>query len=59
MALTLTEAAKLSQNDLQRGVIETFAIESPVLDRLPLMTIQGNAFAYNEEGTLRESSSVR
>lgn len=49
MALTLVEAAKLSQNDLQRGVIETFVQESPVLDRLPFMPIQGNAYAYNEE----------
>lgn len=52
MALTLVEAAKLSQNDLQRGVIETFVQTSPVLDRLPLMEIEGNAFAYNEEATL-------
>jgi hypothetical protein len=52
MALTLVEAAKLSQNDLQRGVIETFLQESVVLDRIPLMEIEGNAFAYNEEGTL-------
>ena len=52
MALTLAEAAKLSQNDLQRGVVETFVIESRVLDRIPLMTIQGNAYAYNEEATL-------
>lgn len=52
MALTLAESAKLSQNDLQRGVIETFVQESAVFDRMPLMTIQGNAFAYNEEATL-------
>lgn len=52
MALTLAQAATLSQNDLQRGVIETFVQESPVLDRLPLMDIEGNAYAYNEEGTL-------
>lgn len=52
MALTLAQAALLSENDLQRGVIETFVQESPVLDRLPLLTIQGNAYAYNEEGTL-------
>jgi hypothetical protein len=51
-AITLVEAAKLSQNDLQRGVIETFVLEAAVLDRLPLMTIEGNAFAYNEEATL-------
>ncbi len=52
MALTLTEAAKLSQNDLQRGVIETFIQEANVLDRIPLLEIEGNAYAYNEEGTL-------
>jgi hypothetical protein len=52
MAQTLVEAAKLSQNSLQRGVIETFVQESVVLDRLPLMDIEGNAFAYNEEATL-------
>jgi hypothetical protein len=52
MALTLAQAALLSQNSLQRGVIETFVQESPVLDRLPLLTIQGNAYAYNEEGSL-------
>lgn len=52
MALTLPEAAKLSTTDLQRGVIETFVQESSILDRIPLLTIQGNAYAYNEEGTL-------
>lgn len=52
MALTLVEAAKLSQNDLQRGVVETFILASQVLDRLPLLPIEGNAYAYNEEGTL-------
>lgn len=52
MAVTLAQAALLSQNDLQRGVIETFVQESAVLDRLPLMEIQGNAYAYNKEATL-------
>ena len=52
MALTLAEAALLSENDLQRGVIETFVQSSPVLDRLPLMPIEGNAYAYNEEAVL-------
>ena len=52
MALTLAEAAKLSQNDLERGVIETFVISSPVLDRLPLKSINGNAYSYTTEGTL-------
>lgn len=52
MALTLAESALLSTNDLQRGVIETFVQSSPVLDRLPLLTIQGNAYSYNQEATL-------
>ena len=52
MALTLAQAALLSTDDLQRGVIETFVQESPVLDRIPLLEIEGNAYAYNEEATL-------
>src|SRR3982751_2113837 len=52
MAVTLAQAAVLSQNDLQRGVLEMFVQESPVLDRLPLMPIEGNAYAYNAEATL-------
>jgi hypothetical protein len=52
MAVTLVQAALLSQNDLQRGVVETFIQESKVLDRIPLLPVQGNAYAYNEEATL-------
>lgn len=52
MAVTLAQAALLSQNDLQRGVLETFVQLSPVLDRLPQLTIQGNAYAYDVEATL-------
>ncbi|MFJ9961072.1 major capsid protein [Streptomyces avermitilis] len=52
MAMTLAEAAKLSEVDLQRGVLETFVQESSVLDRIPFMPIQGNAYAYNQEATL-------
>jgi hypothetical protein len=53
MALTLTETAKnLSTDVLQRGVIETFARTSPVLELLPFMTIAGNSYKYNQEGTL-------
>lgn len=52
MAVTLAQAAVLSENDLQRGVIETFRVSSPILDRIPLLGINGNAYAYNEEATL-------
>ncbi|ATE56150.1 MULTISPECIES: major capsid protein [Actinosynnema] len=52
MAVTLAQAAVLSQNQLARGVMEVFVQESPILDRLPLMQIEGNAYSYNKEGTL-------
>lgn len=52
MAVTLAQAAVLSQNDLQAGVLERFVQESPILDRLPLLQIDGNAYAYNAEATL-------
>jgi hypothetical protein len=52
MALSLAEAAKLSTNDLQRGVIEEFVQTAKVLDRLPLKEIEGNAYAYNTEASL-------
>jgi len=52
MAITLVEAAKLSTDTLQRGVIETFARTSPVLELLPFMTIAGNSYQYNQEGNL-------
>lgn len=50
--LTMIEAAKLMKNPLQTGVIEIFAANNPVLERLPFVDIQGNAFKYNREGSL-------
>ena len=50
--LTLAEASKLIQNPLQRGVVETFARTSAVLERLPFMDVAGNAYSYNVEQTL-------
>lgn len=52
MALTLPEAAKLSTDILQRGVIELFARNSAILEMMPWMEIQGNAYKYNQEATL-------
>lgn len=49
MAVTLAQSAVLSSNMVQRGVIQTFVENSPVLDRLPLMEIEGNAYAYRRE----------
>lgn len=52
MALTLPEAAKLSTDTLQRGVIELYARNSAVLEMLPFMEIEGNSYRYNQEQTL-------
>lgn len=51
-AVTLVQAATISDDDLQAGVLEQFIIQSPILDRLPLKPIDGNSYKYNLEGTL-------
>jgi HK97 family phage major capsid protein len=52
MAITKTEAAKLSSDLLLRGVIETVVKESSVLAHLPFMQVVGNSIAYNREANL-------
>ncbi len=49
MALTLAEGAKLSNDVLLEGVIETVVKDSPVLQRLPFIEIVGNRLTYNRE----------
>lgn len=51
-ALTLAEAAKYATDQLRRGIIETFVLESPVLSMLNFIELNGNAYKYNEETTL-------
>ena len=46
MALSLTEAAKLSNDVVLAGVIETIVKESPVLERVPFIEMVGNALTY-------------
>lgn len=52
MALTLAEAAKLSNDMLLQGVVETIVKDSPVLQQLPFIEIVGNGLTYNQENTL-------
>lgn len=52
MALTLVEASKLSNNVLQKGVIETMVRTTAVLEVLPFMEIHGNAYVYNQVAAL-------
>jgi HK97 family phage major capsid protein len=49
MALTLAEAAKLSNDVLVTGVVETIVKDSPILQRLPFIEIVGNGLTYNRE----------
>ena len=49
MALTLAEAAKLSNDLLLAGVIESIIKESPILQVLPFVEIVGNGLTYNRE----------
>jgi len=48
-ALTLSEAQKLDQNDLQAGVIESLVTRSMVLERLPFAGFTGDNFEFNRE----------
>lgn len=50
--LTILEAAKLTQNTLATGIVEIFARNNPVLERLPFVDIMGNSYTYPREGTL-------
>ena len=56
MALSKTEAAKLSNDLLLRGVIETVVKESSVLSHLPFMQVTGTAVTYNREATMPAAS---
>lgn len=50
--LTLIEWAKLNPQPLQSGVVEIFARENPILERIGFQNIAGSAYKYNIETTL-------
>ncbi len=52
MALTKVEAAKLSNDVFQRGVIQTVIKESLLLQLLPFEEIVGTAKVFNREATM-------
>ncbi len=52
MALTKVEAAKLTDDLLLRGVIETIVLESQVFNYLPFMEVVGTGLTYNREAAL-------
>jgi hypothetical protein len=52
MALLLQEASKLAQDQLRAGIIEVFAENRVILERMDFLNIRGNAYTYNLEGDL-------
>src|SRR5215218_2069932 len=54
--MTKAEAAKLTNDLLLRGVIETIVKESQVLALLPFMEVTGTAVTYNREATMPAAS---
>lgn len=54
MALLRVEAEKLSNNDLEAGVIEEIIDKEDLLAVLPFMQVQGKAYVYNRENTISE-----
>lgn len=53
--VTLAESAKLSQDMLLKGVIETIVSVNPLFEIMPFMGIEGNALAYNRELAIGDS----
>jgi hypothetical protein len=51
-SVTLTESAKLAQDDLVAGVIETVVTVNPMFDVLPFDGVEGNALAFNRENAI-------
>ena len=52
MAMTKAEAAKLTNDLLLRGVVETIVKESSVLQLLPFMEVTGTSVTYNREASM-------
>lgn len=50
--VTMAESAKLTQDQLVAGLIETIVEVNPLYERLPFTEIEGNALAYNRENVL-------
>lgn len=53
--VTLAEAAKLTQDQLVAGLIESIVDVNPLYEMLPFTEIEGNALAYNRENALGDA----
>jgi len=57
-SVTLAESAKLSQDDLVSGLIESIVTVDKFFQMLPFDGIEGNAIAYNRELTIGTVAAV-
>jgi len=55
MPLLVAEAAKLSLEQLERGVIEEIIDKDEMFAMVPFMYVEGKAYVYNRENTLTEA----
>lgn len=53
--VTFAEAAKLTQNMLLRGIIETIVTVNPWYEMMPFTEIAGNALSFNRENAMGDS----
>ncbi|EON6877081.1 major capsid protein, partial [Escherichia coli] len=58
MPLLRDEAEKLSNNELEQGVIETIIDRDDLFAVLPFMKINSKAYLYNREATLSEATFI-
>ncbi|EFF6507864.1 phage major capsid protein [Escherichia coli] len=58
MPLLREEAEKLSNNELEQGVIETIIDRDDLFAILPFMKINSKAYLYNREATLSEATFI-
>ena len=56
--VTLAESAKLTQNDLIAGVIESVVTVDKFYELLPFRSVEGNSLAYNRENALGPVATV-
>ena len=54
-SVTLPESAKLSQDMLLAGIIETIITVDQMFEVIPFMQIEGNALAYNRENVMGDA----
>lgn len=57
-SVTLTESAKLSQDMLISGVIESIVTVDRFFEVLPFLEVEGNALAYNRENALGDVQNL-